>query len=146
MQARSSRRPQTPARHLFRLLAVFCLLSAGCAPIWAEDLAGTYEGKAPAADASRRVFTLQLAQDGTAIFDTLYLGKGDTTQRGRWTKNGSEVILTFDAMGPNRPPRPITFRHHGHLLSPIHWDPSEWGRKGPPVLRWTRATQAPHAQ
>jgi hypothetical protein len=98
------------------------------------DPSGTYQGHAPAADAARRVFTLNLAADGTAILTTLYIGKNDATQHGRWTQNGSQILLTFDAMGPNRPPHPITFRHRGHELSPIHWDPSEWGRAGPPVL------------
>jgi NlpE N-terminal domain len=98
------------------------------------DPSGTYQGHAPAADAARRVFTLNLAPDGTAILTTLYIGKNDATQHGRWTQNGSQILLTFDPMGPNRPPHPITFRHRGHQLSPIHWDPSEWGRAGPPVL------------
>jgi hypothetical protein len=98
------------------------------------DPSGIYQGHAPAADAARRVFTLNLAADGTAILITLYIGKNDATQHGRWTQNGSQILLTFDAMGSNRPPHPITFRHRGHVLSPIHWDPSEWGRSGPPVL------------
>jgi hypothetical protein len=99
------------------------------------DPSGIYQGHAPAADAARRVFTLNLAADGTAILTTLYIGKNDAMQHGRWTQNGSQILLTFDPMGPNRPPHPITFRHRGHELSPIHWDPSEWGRAGPPVLR-----------
>jgi hypothetical protein len=98
------------------------------------DPSGTYQGHAPAADAARRVFTLNLAPDGAAILTTLYIGKNDATQHGRWTQNGSQILLTFDPMGPNRPPHPITFRHRGHQLSPIHWDPSEWGTAGPPVL------------
>jgi NlpE N-terminal domain len=98
------------------------------------DPSGIYQGHAPAADAAKRVFTLNLAADGTAILTTLYIGKNDATQHGRWTQNGSQILLTFDAMGPNRPPHPITFRHRGHELSPIHWDPSEWGKAGPPVL------------
>jgi hypothetical protein len=100
----------------------------------AADPSGTYQGHAPTADAARRVFTLNLAADGTAILTTLYIGKNDAMQHGRWTQNGSQIQLTFDAIGPNRPPHPITFRHRGHELSPIHWDPSEWGRAGPPVL------------
>ena len=105
------------------------------------DLSGTYQGHAPAADAAKRVFTLNLAADGTASLTTLYIGKDDATQHGRWTQSGSQVVLTFDAMGPNRPPRPITFRHRDHELSPIHWDPSEWGRAGPPVLHRSRTCQ-----
>ncbi len=110
------------------------LFSVASASMWGADFSGTYEGNSPAADAPRRVFTLQLAHDGTAIFDTLYLGKEKATQRGRWTQDGTAVTLTFDATGPGSAPRPITFRHRDHLLSPIHWDPSEWGRKGPPVF------------
>jgi hypothetical protein len=110
------------------------LLAAG--HVRADDISGTYQGKAPAADASRRVFTLQLVQDGSAVFNTLYLGRDNTTQRGHWTLNRSEVLLTFEATEPNRPLRPITFRYRyrDHVLSPLHWDPNEWGRKGPPAL------------
>jgi hypothetical protein len=60
------------------------------------------------------------------------------TQHGRWMQSGSQIVLTFDPMGPHQPPRPITFRHRDHELSPIHWDPSEWGRAGPPVLHRAR--------
>jgi hypothetical protein len=102
------------------------------------DLAGTYQGHAPAADAAKRVFTLNLASDGSAVFDTLYIGKDSVTQHGRWMQTGSQIVLTFDPMGPHQPPRPITFRHRDHELSPIRWDPSEWGRAGPPVLHRAR--------
>ena len=117
--------------------------SAGMAAVsflWRQeaDLAGTYQGHAPAADAARRVFTLNLASDGTAVFDTLYVGKDSVTQHGRWMQSGSQIVLTFDPMGPHQPPRPITFRHRDHELSPIRWDPSEWGRGGPPVLHRAR--------
>lgn len=108
--------------------------------VWRQetDLAGTYQGHAPAADAAKRVFTLKLASDGTAILDTVYIGKDSVTQHGRWMQSGSQIVLTFDPMGPNRPPRPITFRRRGHALSPVRWDPSEWGRAGPPVLHRAR--------
>jgi NlpE N-terminal domain len=126
-----------------RLLAMCWFFAAACATMLGggrvADLSGTYQGHAPAADAARRVFTLELVQDGTAILDTLYIGKEDATQHGRWTLSGSQVVLTFDAMGPNRPSHPITFRHRDHALSPIHWDPSEWGRSGPPVLHRSRS-------
>jgi hypothetical protein len=108
--------------------------------LWRQeaDPTGTYQGHAPAADAAKRVFTLNLASDGTAIFDTLYIGKDSVTQHGRWMQSGSQIVLTFDPMGPHQPPRPITFRHRDHELSPIRWDPSEWGRAGPPVLHRAR--------
>jgi hypothetical protein len=144
-------RPQLPGF----LLALCGLLPAACAGAqlqrsdrtaavgfaWRQeaDLAGTYQGHAPAADAAKRVFTLNLAADGTAVFDTLYVGKDSVTQHGRWMQSGSQIVLTFDPMGPHQPPRPITFRHRDHELSPIRWDPSEWGRAGPPVLHRARS-------
>jgi len=113
------------------------------------DLPGTYSGHAPANDAAKRVFTLNLAADGTATLDTLYIGKDNATEHGRWKLTGNQVELTFDPMGPNQPPRPIVFRHRDHQLSPIHWDTSEWGRSGPPVLhrspRSTIAAESPAA-
>ncbi len=125
------------------LLAACWLIPAACVSMLATqaetDLSGTYQGRAPAADEARRVFTLSLAEDGTAILTTLYIGKNDATQHGRWTHSGSQIVLTFDPMGPNQPPGPITFRHHDDELHPIRWDPSEWGRHGPPVLHRSRS-------
>jgi hypothetical protein len=108
-----------------------CLLAAAERP---PDLSGIYQGHAPAADAAQRVFTLNLAADGSATLTTLFIGKEKASERGRWAQSGSQIVITFDAIGANRPPRPITFRHRRHKLSPITWDPSEWGSAGPPVL------------
>jgi hypothetical protein len=125
------------------LCARFCLVLGlstaavcGWVPAQAAEtpLSGTYQGHAPAADAAQRVFTLNLDTDGSAVLTTQYIGKSKASESGRWVENGSEVILSFDAIGSGRPPRPITFRYHGHKLSPLHWDSSEWGGVGPPVL------------
>jgi len=105
------------------------------------DLSGVYQGHAPASDAARRVYTLNLAADGTAMLTTQYIGKDSVTMHGRWTQSGRQIVLTFDSMGPNGPPRPITFRHRGHDLSPVHWDPNEWGRAGPPILHRAHVAQ-----
>jgi hypothetical protein len=105
------------------------------------DLSGVYQGHAPASDAARRVFTLNLASDGTAMLTTQYIGKDNVTMHGRWTQTGRQIVLTFDSMGPDGPPRPITFRHRDHELSPLHWDPNEWGRTGPPILHRAHAAQ-----
>jgi hypothetical protein len=126
-------------------LALCWILSALCATLSARahetDLSGIYQGHAPASDAARRVYTLNLASDGTAILTTQYIGKENVTVHGRWTQSGRQIVLTFDSMGPNGPPRPITFRHRNHELSPVHWDPNEWGRAGPPILRRSHVTQ-----
>ena len=111
---------------------------AGFARHEQADLSGTYQGHAATGDTAKRVFTLNLAADGTAILTTLYIGKDDASEHGRWTQTGSQIELTFDPMGPNRPPGPITFRHRDHELSPIRWDLSEWGRRGPPTLHRLR--------
>jgi hypothetical protein len=133
------------ARARFRrsLLVFFFLFRGVCGTLSAEerDVPGIYQGHAPEADAAKRVFTLKLASDGTALLTTVFIGKGDATERGRWSRSGNQIVITFDAMGPNRPPHPITFHHRGHELSPVHWDPSEWGRHGPPVLHWSRDVQ-----
>jgi hypothetical protein len=121
------------------LLMVACTLPL---VVTAEvDFSGIYQGHAPASDAARRTFMLRLDPDGSAVFTTRYIGKGESVQHGRWTKTGSQVMLALDPMGPNRPPGPITFRHHDHELSPLHWDPSEWGRSGPPVLHLSQELQ-----
>ena len=127
------------------LLALCWILPAAFATLLAQghetDLSGVYQGHAPASDAARRVYTLNLASDGTAVFTTQYIGKNNATMHGRWTQSGRQIVLTFDSMGPNGPPGPITFRHRGQELSPVHWDPNEWGRTGPPILRRARVAQ-----
>ena len=127
------------------LLALCWILPALCATLSARgretDLSGVYQGHAPASDAARRVYTLNLAADGTAMLTTQYIGKDSVTMHGRWTQSGRQIVLTFDSIGPNGPPRPITFRHRGHELSPVHWDPNEWGSAGPPILRRAHVAQ-----
>ena len=126
-------------------LALFWILPALCSPLSARghesDISGVYQGHAPASDAARRVYTLNLASDGTAMLTTQYIGKENVTMHGRWTQNGRQIVLTFDSMGPNGPPHPLTFRHRGHELSPVHWDPNEWGRAGPPILHRAHVPQ-----
>ena len=122
-----------------RFWLVLCCLtvSVSCqafATINRNDLPGIYQGHAPAADAARRQFTLNLKTDGTAVLTTLFIGKGRASERGRWSLSGRQITLSFDPIGPNGPPRPITFRYHHRKLSPVTWDTGEWGSAGPPVL------------
>ena len=103
-----------------------------------SDMAGMYEGQAPAADAATRRFTLLLMADGTAALTTFYMGKNSTTERGYWTQEGDELVLSFNPLGPHQPPSPIAFRYRRHALWPIRWNQSEWGHAGPPVLHRSR--------
>src|ERR1700692_3544572 len=104
------------------LLALCWILPAAFATRVARghetDPSGVYQGHAPASDAARRVFTLNLASDGTAMFTTQYIGEDNVTMHGRWSQSGRQIVLTFDSMGPNGPPRPITFRHPDPAPSP----------------------------
>jgi hypothetical protein len=138
-------RPPLPRSIPRPLLALCWIIPAAFATLVARshetDLSGVYQGHAPASDAARRVFTLNLASDGTAMLTTQYIGKNNATMRGRWTQSGRQIVLTFDSIGPNGPPRPITFRHRDHELSPVHWDPNEWGRAGPPILHRAHVAQ-----
>jgi NlpE N-terminal domain len=118
--------------------AAFATLVAGGRE---TNLSGVYQGHAPTSDAARRVFTLNLASDGTAMLTTQYIGKNNATMHGRWTQSGRQIVLIFDPIGSNGPPRPITFRHRDHELSPVHWDPNEWGRAGPPILHRAHVAQ-----
>ena len=106
------------------------------------ELAGSYEGRAPAGDAAHRRFLLLLAADGTAVWTIVYIGKNSTAERGHWTQDGSELVLTFNPLGPNQPPGPIAFRYRRSALWPIRWNPSEWGHAGPPVLSRSRRPAA----
>jgi hypothetical protein len=104
-------------------------------------LPGIYQGHAAKSDPAKRTFTLSLQEDGTAAFTTQYLGKEEVVEHGHWTRNGTQVVLTLDPMGPNRPPAPITFHYRQHVLIPLHWDASEWGRSGPPAFHRTGSTK-----
>jgi hypothetical protein len=119
-------------------LALCCLIAPAAGVAFAtnggNDLPGIYQGHAPAADAARREFTLSLKADGTAVLTTLFIGKGKVSERGRWSLTGRQITLAFDPIGPNGPPRPITFRYRSRKLSPVTWDTGEWGSHGPPVL------------
>src|ERR1700733_90868 len=106
MHAAASRlvrvRPQLPGF----LLALCGLIPAICAGAqlqssartatvgfaWRQDadLTGTYQGHAPAADAAKRVFTLDLASYSTVVLDISSIGKARMTQHGRWMQNGSQ--------------------------------------------------------
>ncbi|HEY4047489.1 MAG TPA: copper resistance protein NlpE N-terminal domain-containing protein [Acidobacteriaceae bacterium] len=108
-----------------------------------NNAAGTYHGQAPAADAAKRVFTLNLDPDGSATLTTVYVAKGRATEHGHWKQNGEEVVFTFDPIGSNPPQGPITFRYHHRALRPTQWDRSEWGQRGPPVLTRSRAPDGP---
>lgn len=99
-----------------------------------SSLAGSYRGRAPSNDAAKRIFTLQLGEDGSAILTIVYIGDEKASERGHWTWNGKQVVLTFEPIGPHPPPRPIIFRYRRTALQPIRWDRSEWGDRGPPVF------------
>ena len=62
------------------LLALCWFISAGGVTLFAaeREVPGLYQGHAPAADAAKRVFTLNLAPDGGATLTTLYIGKHTT--------------------------------------------------------------------
>jgi NlpE N-terminal domain len=143
-----------PARHRIEAAAgslLLCLIVLAWAPAFCSPstaparfreisaspkptVAGIYKGHAPAEDAAKRSFTLKLSPDGSALLTTIYIGKLPATESGRWSQEGEDLVLTFDPLGSNQPPRPITFRYHREALHPVHWDLSEWGSAGPPVL------------
>jgi hypothetical protein len=106
------------------------------------NLVGDYQGRAPAADAARRAFSLRLDADGTATLTTIYIGKGTVIQHAHWKQDGRQLVLTFNAVGSNQPPGPIVFLYRRRVLRPLHWNASEWGRAGPPALSRSRSSLA----
>ena len=102
------------ARPLFPrpLLALCWLILAAHAAMLAEgaevDLSGTYQGHAPAADAAKRVFTLSLSADGTAIFTTQYIGKSDVIEHGRWSQE-RKPNRSYSRRDGAKPPSPAHY-------------------------------------
>src|SRR5258708_12130227 len=89
-------------------LALCWVLPALCTTLLASghetDLSGVYQGHAPASDAARRVYTLNLAADGTAMLTTQYIAKDSVTMHAPWTQLGRPNGLPFNSPAPTRPP------------------------------------------
>jgi hypothetical protein len=97
---------------------------------------GRWMGELPAADAAKRIFTLLLDEDYSAILFTDFAGKGVITEKGTWSADGTAItVLLLDHDG-----KPINtflaYDLNGRTLVPAAgWDSTLWGTNGPPALQ-----------
>lgn len=121
------------------LVLVFAAALAGCpmrTPDPSETTAGVYHARLPAADASGRIVTLWLERTGTAVLETVYVGKGQApVEHGRWAVRGDEVTVEL-LDGDDRPTgETLVFTKVEQRLVPKTWDRARYGDTGLPLTR-----------
>lgn len=118
------------------LAAIATLLAAvGCPlpqkPPPSVTVTGVYHVRLPAADASARVVTLWIQTDGTALLETVFVGKERLpVERGRWAVNADVLTVRLDDE-----PEPLVFTITPDRLEPRSWDRSRYGATGLTLTR-----------
>jgi hypothetical protein len=115
----------TGALLLFSALAAF----ADTANIH-SGFAGIYITRLPKTAPSMSV---SLGADGSATV-TQDPGQGSTTYFGKWSDNGDQIKVTFDAAAGEPQPAPMVFQAQHGKLQPVTWDHAAWGTAQPPTM------------
>ncbi len=98
--------------------------------------AGVYESPTPtdANAPASPLLAISLGPDGSATV-TQDCGKGAVTTFGRWTDNGGQITVTFNAMPGSPAPAPMVFNSSHDGLQAVAWDHGTWGKLTPPPLK-----------
>ena len=123
------------------LVALLALVTWACPlpppPLPSAGVPGVYHARLPAADASARVVTLWLQPGGTAILETVYVGKPRLpTENGSWSASGDELTVQIDGQQA-----PLVYSIDRDRLVPKRWDEALYGTSGLPLTR--RASYQP---
>jgi uncharacterized lipoprotein NlpE involved in copper resistance len=116
-------------------------LAGGCSLARPDDpgraAVGVYQERLPAADAAGRIVTLWLEADGTAILETVYVGRGKSpAARGRWSVRGQhEVAVTLLGSDGRAAEKPLIYELQADRLVPVDWDRRLYGEAGLPLRR-----------
>lgn len=127
--------------HVSRLLQLLCLalLLGGCflrARDPSEAAAGVYHARLPAADAAGRIVTLWLEPAGTAVLETVYVGKGQApVEHGRWSVRDDQVTVVLLDHDDRPTGETLVFTTVENRLVPKSWDRARYGDTGLPLTR-----------
>jgi hypothetical protein len=95
-----------------------------------HNYAGIYVTRLPK---TAPTMSVSLGEDGTATV-TQDPGQGSTTYFGKWSDNGNQVKITFDAMEGAPQQAPMIFAYEHSKLQPVSWDHDAWGKLQPPTM------------
>lgn len=121
-----------------RLLLV-CLLLGGCflrKPAPFDATVGVYNARLPSADSSGRIVTLWLERAGTAVLETVYVGKGQApVEHGHWSVRDDEVTVVLLDHDDRPTGETFVFTRVENRLVPKTWDRGRYGDTGLPLTR-----------
>ena len=94
------------------------------------SFAGIYVTRLPKTAPSMSV---SLGPDGTATV-TQDPGNGSSTYFGKWTDDGRQIKVTFQAAAGEPAPAPMVFEVDHGKMQPVTWDHEAWGNVHPPTM------------
>jgi hypothetical protein len=112
------------------LLSLSPLAAVADTPNLHSGFAGMYLTRLPKTAPSMSV---SLGPDGSATV-TQDAGQGSTTYFGKWSDNGNQIKVTFDASADEPQPAPMLFEALHGKLQPVTWDHAAWGNVTPPTM------------
>jgi hypothetical protein len=112
------------------LLSFSPLVALADTPNLHSGYAGVYLTRLPKTAPSMSV---SLGPDGSATV-TQDPGQGSTTYFGKWSDNGNQIKVTFNADAGEPQPAPMVFEALHGKLQPITWDHAAWGTVQPPTM------------
>jgi hypothetical protein len=117
--------------HLLKIVAVMLVASTLHA---ADKLKGVYSGSGGFSPDVHRVLMVEFGEDGTAILQQNWVGKDPQVWHARWTQEGKQVRIEFDAVKDQPAVKPLVCEMKRGTLVPTSWDANALGVLGPPAL------------
>jgi hypothetical protein len=77
--------------------------------------------------------SVSLGADGSATV-TQDPGQGSSTYFGKWTDDGRQIKVAFNAVEGEPQPTPMVFEVLHNKLQPVAWDHEAWGATQPPTM------------
>jgi hypothetical protein len=95
-----------------------------------QSYAGMYVTRLPK---NAPTMSVSLGPDGSATV-TQDPGQGSTTYFGKWSEQGNQIKVAFEASEGEPQPAPMVFEVSHSKLQPITWDHEAWGKLQPPTM------------